>query len=611
MAAVVVSGRIECVSDAKRLWRAVADTDRLNRVTGAHALDAKLTDGHFDIHERAGPINLDGEEKPFEFIEGERFRGVRTMSGGPFVSLVSEVTLAPKDGGGCVVTMQLTLTPRSLLYSPLAKLAARRALGTRLAAMKECDASLARGDDAFASFAAAGKGVTAPPTAALDRAALELARTLPKDLAALVKRVVELVRTGADVDLAQIRPFDLADSWGVDRRDLISVCLAGVVAGLFELRWALVCPSCQQASDRVPELEQIESQGHCDLCDLSFGMDFDRSVECTFRPTEAVRPIEDRPFCVGSPARFPHVLVQALLPGGATVPVRAPPAPGRYRLFLRGGSVSSIEVDGGAPAEVVVTAGEALAPQQLAVAPSGVIRVASAAGAGDRHVKLERLEFAGHAATAAYVSTLPAFRRLFSGQVLRPGLLLKVARATFLFTDLAGSTALYTKAGDAAAFRVIHDHFEVLRKAIEARKGVIVKTIGDSVMAVFLDEPDAVRAGVAMLEEFAAFRAVTPDAATLALRVGLHGGACYAVTANKLLDYFGQTVNIAARLQGQAKEDELVVAEEIAGTATAGGWLGPAQVAGRFTCTLKGLDTTTDAARIRLPHDARRADRTG
>jgi len=49
MAAVVVSGQIECVSDAGRLWRAVADTDRLNRVTGAHALDAKLADPWFNL----------------------------------------------------------------------------------------------------------------------------------------------------------------------------------------------------------------------------------------------------------------------------------------------------------------------------------------------------------------------------------------------------------------------------------------------------------------------------------------------------------------------------------------------------------------------------------
>ena len=47
------------------------------------------------------------------------------------------------------------------------------------------------------------------------------------------------------------------------------------------------------------------------------------------------------------------------------------------------------------------------------------------------------------------------------------------------------------------------------------------------------------------------------------LKVGLHAGACLAVTLNDRLDYFGQTVNIAARVQALAGADEIVVTDDV------------------------------------------------
>jgi class 3 adenylate cyclase len=48
------------------------------------------------------------------------------------------------------------------------------------------------------------------------------------------------------------------------------------------------------------------------------------------------------------------------------------------------------------------------------------------------------------------------------------------------------------------------------------------------------------------------------------VKLGVHAGACLAVRANERLDFFGTTVNVAARLQAQAKAGELVVTEELA-----------------------------------------------
>ena len=106
-------------------------------------------------------------------------------------------------------------------------------------------------------------------------------------------------------------------------------------------------------------------------------------------------------------------------------------------------------------------------------------------------MKIERLEFASAAATAHVVSTLTEFRTIFSSDLLKRGTPLKVARAAVLFSDLTGSTALYSQVGDAAAFRLVDDHFDVLRAVVDAHEGVFVKTMGDAVMAAFVDARSA------------------------------------------------------------------------------------------------------------------------
>jgi class 3 adenylate cyclase len=217
---------------------------------------------------------------------------------------------------------------------------------------------------------------------------------------------------------------------------------------------------------------------------------------------------------------------------------------------------------------------------------------------GERHVKIERLDWADRAATAHQLSLSPTFRRLFSGQVLRAGLMLKVARVALLFSDLTASTALYRRAGDASAFTLVQDHFELLGAIAQRNGGAIVKTIGDAVMAAFADEADAMRAAIEMQDSFHTFRAGQGDAADVYLKLGLFAGPCYVVTANGVLDYFGMTVNVAARLQATAEPGEIVVPEELAERARVAGWLGTAQVTARFEAELKGLDGPVKAARV-------------
>jgi class 3 adenylate cyclase len=385
------------------------------------------------------------------------------------------------------------------------------------------------------------------------------------------------------------------------RRDVLRAFLHAVPAGLVELRWSLVCPSCRVPSVQASALDEIGDAGHCQACDISFDLDLDRAVEATFVVHPSVRVVPEQMFCMGGPARTPHVLVQANLEAAETKGLDAPREPGRYRLFSRGGASASVEVDAAADAPKTVDVSvepDAVRPAQVKIAPGGELRVTNTSGEA-RHVKIERLGYAASAATAHFVSTLAEFRTLFSSDLLKRGTPLKVARVAVLFSDLTGSTALYSKVGDAAAFRLVDDHFDLMRRVIDERGGAVVKTMGDAVMAAFTDPSDCVEAAVEALVRFERFRAEHKYGAATGIKLGMYAGACYVVTANGALDYFGQTVNVASRVQHLAESGELVI-EASALDALRPEARALVDAGDRFEARVKGVDHALKLVRVTL-----------
>ncbi|MEE9250400.1 MAG: adenylate/guanylate cyclase domain-containing protein, partial [Alphaproteobacteria bacterium] len=176
---------------------------------------------------------------------------------------------------------------------------------------------------------------------------------------------------------------------------------------------------------------------------------------------------------------------------------------------------------------------------------------------------VESRDWTADALTADRVAAMQAFRDLFSDAVLRPGDEVGIAHVTLMFTDLKGSTAMYSRAGDASAYHRVREHFAFLARVVRENNGAVVKTIGDAVMAAFSEPADGVRAALAIQRNIAGLNAA--DAGEpLVIRLGLHGGPCIAVTLNQRLDYFGSTVNLAARLQGQSAGGDVVLSAALA-----------------------------------------------
>jgi class 3 adenylate cyclase len=157
--------------------------------------------------------------------------------------------------------------------------------------------------------------------------------------------------------------------------------------------------------------------------------------------------------------------------------------------------------------------------------------------------------------------TRQTFRDLFRSEVIHTNETLTIKDITFLFTDLKGSTAMYEQIGDAKAYFLVHQHFDALSRVIRERNGAIVKTIGDAVMAVFDNPVEATSAALEMIDALNEFnRTISQE---LILKVGIHRGHSMAVTVNERIDYFGQNVNIAARVQALADANEVYITADV------------------------------------------------
>jgi len=593
MQAIVVEKAFELSASPESIWPLLTDTDRFNRLFGLAPVEYRPiaedagSSARFVAETRASGFKLVYDEYPYEWSYARNFGVYRRMHGGPVESYRWVCKLEPSSGGGTHANVAFEIRPRMAVLRPIAWLSARKFVRqlAQLGAM--IDDHLQHG--AENPFATAASSVDRERVAAV----IKTLDGVPPELAA---KLGEFVSDAPDADVVRVRPYELADRWGFDRREVLRACLIAVPAGLFELRWGIICPSCQTASQQVRALDEIKAEGHCQLCDVRFELGLDRAIEATFLPHPSVRRVTEQLFCMAGPSRFPHVLAQANVEAGITREIALPREPGRYRIFARGGATTTLDVDADGDSRVSATIDhEHMEPARLHGSPGGELSVASADA---RHVKIERLEYASSAASAHAVSTLPEFRTLFTSDLLKPGTPLKVARAAVLFTDLAGSTALYSSLGDAAAFRLVDDHFDVLREVIAAHEGVVIKTMGDAVMAAFVDSERCAAAAIEVLERFATFRTSAKNGEHIAIKLGMWAGACYVVSANGTLDYFGQTVNVASRVQHLAGSGELVVPRAVYEALPAASL---ARVSAEpMSATVKGVDEPLELMRLTL-----------
>jgi class 3 adenylate cyclase len=512
-------------------------------------------DGAVDVGQRFhGIVPVAYEESPFEWVEGEGWRVEREFESGPAKRLRVAVDLAP-EGEGTRLTTRLVVTPRSRWTSwlvPVLMRGARRGL-----------------DKAYEVARAEVSGNAPPPRprgAVRARALERLARPGGAIPPAIAERLADHIATADASELRRIRPFALADRWGVTRREALAAALHAVRAGALELHWDSLCPHCRGAKRTASTLSEVRPTAACDACGCDFEVEFDRGLEAAFRPAADLRRIGPEVWCVGGPGNAPHVVLQSRVPAGGETEVVARLKPGAYR--VRGGKdarsaplrVDAADEEAGVVEVWLADDGPRVLTPLVAGAPLR-LRLKNP-GARNAVARVERTAWLDDVATALDVVLVPGFRDLFASEVLAPGERIAVRRVAILFTDLRGSTALYRRIGDAAAYARVREHFRVLAEATTRHGGAVVKTIGDAVMAAFRSAADAVAAAADMHAGVARL-APPAEGFPLVLKTGLHCGPSIAVNAGGRIDYFGTTTNLAARAEHESRGGDLVATDEV------------------------------------------------
>lgn len=595
-------------------WRLLADTDHLNRSIGLPAIIFSAPDtanGSFLRRARArafGVIPVRWKEYPFEWIRERRYVVRREFEWGPIAALDGGVELAAV-ANGVRVKVYADFTPANVIGLVLWRLGA----GTVTDMLEFCDRYLSRKAEGKIDAVPVPREAPRVDRARVDRLIERLARKPVQSelLPTLRQRILE----GSEDQLVSLRAYAVADAWGADRAEVLRLFLYAAKTGLFELRWDLMCPNCRVAKAEASSLSQLPRKYHCETCGIDYETDLDQRVELRFSVHPGVREVELAVHCIGGPLRMPHVVAQQYLrPNeGRQLDVTLDAT---LRLRAIGGSdpvTLRPEPSARRPSEVsFIYANGRWAGPHSGTEGKGEYRVPAGASlqlrnqtGGPLLAVVEDASWANAATTAAEVTALQEFRDLFSSEVLAPDQQLAVQEMALIFSDLKGSTSLYEDVGDASAYSRVNRHFAFIREQIAQKRGTTVKTIGDGVMAAFFRLEDALDAALSIQRNIRAWSASQGIDPPLVLKVGVHHGPVIAMNANGTLDYFGRTVNLAARAGDQSLGGDVVLLEQVFEDASGSAVKGLTDLTTeRFTARLRGCPGEQRLVRIKIDSPA-------
>jgi class 3 adenylate cyclase len=413
----------------------------------------------------------------------------------------------------------------------------------------------------------------------------------------VVNMLERMVRDAPDHALNKMNALDLAAKEGLSEEQVIAALLKAVGLGMFEMTWSLMCPSCAGVLSANKSLKTLDkAQYNCAFCAAGYETTLDNLVEVTFTVSPRLRKIAAHSpdelsaaeylrqifwsSAIDLPADLEKLLAEVTLES-----VDLPPGERAIlSLQLPKGTVIVFDPVTHTAQFLDVSGEEASERQTLSVifnkaqVPVDTIALRP----GPLRLNLEnRTE--GRVLPAVWVTnqalddllkrrkpilnakrllTNQTFRDIYRTETLAIGQRLKILSLTFLFSDLKDSTALYERVGDLVAFDLVNEHFRLLQEIITSERGAVVKTVGDAVMATFETPDRAIAAAIRMREAMSDLGAERQHQ-SLRLKMGIHEGSCLAVTLNGQQDYFGQTVNVASRVQGLAASRAIMVTESV------------------------------------------------
>lgn len=547
------------------LWPVITDTSRFNRFMDLPEIKYVEREGVMMGSTRNAGIQMEWKEIPWSWTSEGTLTNAREYSRGIAKFLRAVYVLEPA-GSGTDITVYFGWIPRNFLMR-LLLLAARKSFWAGYKKAFDRVAEMIRSTPAAAVFAM--RRDVEIPQPVLERIKEVRSKLTAQGISGpLFDRLADHITHGDDLDLYRIRALALASAWGEDSRDVMRVCLHSAREGILTMSWDVICPHCRGVRQEISSLGEMPKQSSCDACEIEFENSSENSIEITFHVHPSIRTVPRVFFCSAEPARKTHIKLQQYVRPGAVFPAQMPLDEGKYRLRVKGApGAGTLVVSKSAAAEPVEWSGGASV--KLESGPEVRLTLVNPTQA-PLLFTVEKNDWDRDTLKPSMLFNLQEFHDLFSAEYISLDLQLELGEQAILFTDMVGSTKFYASSGDSRAFALVKRHFEEVYQKVREGNGAVIKTIGDAVMAAFSDPLDAIKTSAALQRAFFRGREDSP----VRLRVSVHSGPCIGVNLNSGIDYFGTTVNVAAKLQAIASAHQVAFSDRVFQAPGVASWLG-------------------------------------
>lgn len=548
-------------SQPQEIWPIITDTNRLFKDLKQPSIQqAQITQsvdpGFIQLSYNGINRYEVWEEEPYEWEYPFRFGVVRHYQSGPYKDLKIQVDLQPNENG-TRIHIKLWAKPRLSIISFLTTLKLKTILKNRVKKLiKHYDTLAFRGSKHYQHNK--GNRLVRGGENRLEQVKEELYNSQVD--ADILQKLIDFIRRADDLELQRIYPYELADYWGIPRKQVLEVFIYAAKADLLNFNWDLHCPHCRSVQESVKTLNQVHEPIYCAKCEQEFKINFNKTIQLSFIPHPLIRKISKDQYCIRGPQAKSHVFIQQYLEPGENRYLRTNLPKGTYVLRAsESEGTATVHVDNGGEETVHIELQSlGLRGEEVELTHKPNLSIKNTSNQ-TQLITLEKKAWSNDNVSAAEATSSQLFRNLFADEVLCKGEKISVDHLTFMFTDLFDSTGMYNEEGDDKAVGQVIDHFEILQVAVAEENGAIVKTIGDSVMAVFGEPEQALKAYLRAQQMLSDDDRFSND---FQLKAGIHHGSCVAVNLNSRIDYFGSTVNLASRFVDYATENEVILAQD-------------------------------------------------
>ncbi len=538
----------------EKLWPYMADLSSFNKRAEMGEMKFTEKNGRLQGSSSVMGIRMAWEEVPWQWEFGKEFHHARVYSQGlPYYMMGRYLFEEPEPGKTRLYTY-MGFIPRGAKAWFMINMGLRQIRKGYGKALKEVTEAIQRQE------------ILKPPPASVKLPAVvkERLKDIRRKLVEggtrpdLADRLIRFVETGPDETLYRIRMKVLAREWGVNEKELLLAFLSATRLGLFNLTWDVLCPHCRGVRNEVKSLGDLPKRGNCEVCKIDFDATTFNVLEVTFHVHPSIRAVEKRVYCAAEPGTKPHIKMQKTIRPKEDLALKTLLSLGRYRLRVQGMEIYNLlDISEESAADQVLWQ-DSVAQQNFKSAHFPTVVLQNTSPEAKTFI-LEENKADQDTLRPVDLFSFQGFRDLFSQEALAADLKLEIGVQTILFTDLVGSTKFYEQEGDTVAFAEVRRHFLRTYEAVKNHNGAVVKTIGDAVMAAFVRPLDALRAAVDLQRYF---NGGNPET-RLRLRVTLNSGSCLAVNLNSNIDYFGNTVNFAAKIQSIAEAGQIGFTESV------------------------------------------------